>query len=125
MGHAKRPHSMADGRCLGRTSFSKALNSSSFFCLYSSISFWASLRASFTRLVRSVRCGQIRFVVVVNESGGGGAELPYILWLRNVSFILTGDGDLDANLSAQSSAPHARPVCWCELGVVDMDPHSG
>jgi hypothetical protein len=36
-----------------RTSFSKALNSSSFCSRYSSISFWASDLASFTRFVRS------------------------------------------------------------------------
>ena len=36
-----------------RTSFSNLLNSSSFCLRYSSISFWASVRASFTRFVRS------------------------------------------------------------------------
>lgn len=47
---------------LRRTSVSNFLNSSSFFWRYSSISFWASLRASFTRFVRSgvIRFGQCR-----------------------------------------------------------------
>ena len=42
------------GRRNCNTSASNFLNSSSFFCLYSSISFWASERASFTLFVRSM-----------------------------------------------------------------------
>lgn len=60
------------------TSDSNFLNSSSFFFLYSSISFCASARASFTRFVRS-ESSQSRPRKV------GGFESAHILWLRYVS----------------------------------------
>lgn len=54
------------------TSFSNFLNSSSFCARYSSISFWASLRASFTRLVRSWGLSEDVWSRVDVEGLGGG-----------------------------------------------------
>lgn len=86
-----------------RTSFSYFLNSSSFCFRYSSISFCASLLASFTRFVRSER-NHVRH----RWSGN---------WTMVICTLSGYDSSARANsqsmriryLSAQSSAPHARP----------------
>lgn len=94
---------------MGRTSDSNFVNSSSFFVRYSSISFWASVLASFTLLVRSDEGGERRQRGVAQQ-GSGIAGLGIHSRAIKTSVTCDAQGQKGSYLFEQSSELPFRPA---------------